>query len=140
MIDPVGKLITDLRADTGLAAEVGNKVWGGELPERFEGEALPPDPRPFVLLSRLGVGRIRAPQQRVRIAVRCVHKTERDAARLYGLVSDVLHNHGPRKSTAGVAIYRSNEEVGGQPDLDPITNWPSETAIYEVFAASLALT
>ena len=54
-------------------------------------------------------------------------------------VSNALHNQGPRIGPTGIAIYRSYEEVGGQPTTDPVTGWPFELAIFVVFAAAQAV-
>jgi len=131
-VDPIGRLISELRADAGVSAIVGVKVWGAELPDNVSA-----DPRPYVLVHRLIATRMkRAPVQAVRVSAQCVAKTPRLAAQLYGAVSDALHIKGPRGISGGVGIYLSSEEMGGQPSTDPQTGWPYETALYECFATT----
>jgi hypothetical protein len=136
MVDPLGRIFTDLRADSALAAETGGKIWA-EVPALWNGQPLPEDPRPYVLVNPLAVGRGRhIPIDTHRIAITCYGKDPRLAARLYGLVSDVLHDAGPRHTAGGTALYRSEEEVGGQPANDPLTGWPVNISIYQIWAAS----
>ena len=56
-----------------------------------------------------------------------------------GAVSDALHDIGPRQSTAGKAIYRSQEEASGSAQSDPDTHWPFYTLIVTVHAATVAV-
>ena len=140
MIDPMGRILAELRASAPLATETGGRMWAGEIPEKFQGQPVPKDSRPYVLLHRLGLSRGRHnPVGTFRLSATCMHKTPRDAARLYGMVSDVLHDTGPRYTPGGTAVYRSEEEVGGQPGTDPLTGWPFEIAVYQVWAATLAV-
>jgi hypothetical protein len=130
--DPIGRLITELRVDAGVAALVGTRVWGAEIPDNVSS-----DPRPYILVHRvLAVRMKRAPVQAVRVSIQCVGLTPRLAAVLYGAVSDALHVKGPRYTSGGIGIYLSEEEVGGQPLTDPQTGWPYETAVYNVWATT----
>jgi len=139
MIDPLGKLVTEVRA--ALQADGG--VWpvavrGGD---RYEGEATTSgDVPPLVILRRLNTVRSRYATGRYRIGVTVYGDTRPDAAELYGRVSDALHIIGPRVSPSGVAIYISREEVGAQAGEDPDTRWPSETAVVIVHAATQVVT
>ena len=140
MIDPMGKLLAELRANGPLTAETAGHVWAGELPDRFQGATPSTDPRPYVLLHHLGNRRGRHnPVGYFRVQVTSVGKSPRLATKLYGLVSDVLHDAGPRYASGGTAVYRSEEEIGGQPANDPVTGWPVEISIYEVWAATLSV-
>lgn len=142
MTDPTGQLLAELRADGPLVAEctVG-RIWAGEKPELVNGVALPPDARPYVILRPLIVAREpRNPKGLHRYVVQCVHKTPRDAKRLYGLVSDVLHDKGPRTSATKVGIWHSYEDPGSANyQVDPSTFYPYWQATYSVFAATLAV-
>jgi hypothetical protein len=134
-IDAVGKIILELRADTAVAAIVGTKVWGQEIPDNIDA-----DPRPFILVHNLvNVPHSREPLQNSRVSIMAVGLTPRLAAALYVAVSNALHDKGPRHTAGGTAIYRSHEEAGGQPMTDPQTGWPSSTAIYVLQAASIPL-
>jgi hypothetical protein len=139
MIDPLGKVVTEVR--TALAADGGTwpvTVRGGG---RYEGEAATSgDTPPLVIIRRLSNSRAIPGTARYRLGVTSYGTTRPEAAELYGRVSDALHLIGPRLNLAGVAIYISREEVGAQAGEDPDTQWPSETAIVIVHAAAQAVT
>lgn len=137
MIDPLGRLLTEIR-DFPAVAALTTRVRGGEpAPRDAEG---PGSYQRFVVLVRLGTTRQkRAPVQEVRIGVRCYGLTFRDAAALYGAVSDAIHNVGPRIGATGVLIHRSYEDVGNGAEKDPDTDQPMESGVIVVYAATRAL-
>ncbi len=136
MIDPLGKLLTEIRDDPAVAA-LTTRVRGGEP---APGDSAVPFGR-FVVLVRLGVAREkRAPVQAVRIAVRCYGSTYGDAAALYGAVSDAIHNVGPRIGATGVLIHRSFDDIGMGADQDPDTGQPHEDGVISLFAATQVVT
>jgi hypothetical protein len=139
MIDPTGAMIVELRdhmaavgaaeptSRRGLAAiAVGDAIYGDQKAANRSA--------PYVVLIRLGPARRmpRAPVVRFRYSARCVGVDEAQASTIYGLVSDWLSARGPRRRSAGVAIYLSTEELGAQATIDPDTSEPLETAIYFV--------
>jgi hypothetical protein len=139
MIDVEGMLVVELRtylasvaaADpTGkrglAAAAVGSKVFGDEKGK----DAV----APYVILRRSGPARRmpRAPLARFRFASLAYGRSYTEASTVAGLVSDCWATKGPRRRSAGVAIYLSTEEVGGQASEDPDTSEPFETGIYIV--------
>ena len=104
----------------------------------------------MVIVTRLGVSRSpRGPRrnrlglQEVRYAVKCYGAEGPEAARLstvlYGAVSDAIHNKGPRRDAQGRYIFRTEDEVGGEPDEDPDTHWRYETVVVNVIAAAQAV-
>lgn len=144
MIDPMGKLVIEIRSNPAVAAlttrvravePVGgaDPDWATEIDpatkvNRFKYR--------FVVLIRLGAIRHkRAGMQWVRIGVRCYGKDPRDAAALYGAVSDAVHNIGPRRNASGVLIFRSFDDVGGEAGKDPDTGQPYEAGVIAVAAA-----
>ena len=134
MIDPLGKLLTEIRDNPAVAA-LTTRVRGGEP---TPGDVAVPFRR-FIVLVRLGTTRNRrAAVQEVRIAVRCYGTTPQDAATLYGAVSDAIHNIGPR-IRAGVLIHRSYDDLGMGADVDPDTKQPHEDGVIAVFAATQAV-
>ena len=136
MIDPLGKLLTEIRDDPAVAA-LTSRIRGGEP---APGDATVPFGR-FVVLVRLGTQRDkRAPVQEVRIAVRCYGSTYRDAAALYGVVSDAIHNVGPRIGATGVLIHRSFDDIGAGASQDPDTGQPHEDGVIQLFAATQVVT
>lgn len=132
IFDVTGKLIVEIRSDARVAAIVGNRVGGRDASAGWSGQA-------YVLITRIGPIRRpgRAPFFRGRVSIDTFGRTEREAADLYGAVSDVLHARGPRRSAGGVALYLSIEEVGGQTVLDPDNRQPVERSIY-TYSAPLA--
>lgn len=139
MIDPLGKVVTEVR--DALQADGGEwpvTVRGGG---RSEGDATTSgDTPPLVIIRRLAGTRAIPGALRLRLAITTYHNTRPLAAELYGRVSDALDRKGPRRNLAGVAIYISREEVGAQAGEDPDTRWPSESSIVIVHAAAQAVT
>lgn len=132
MIDPLGKLLTEIRTDPAVAA-LTTRVRGGEP---APGDAAVPFQR-FVVLVRLGTRRERrAPVQEVRIGLRCYGTSFADAAELYGAVSDAIHNVGPRIGATGVLIHRSFDDSGTGASKDPDTGQPVESGVVQLFAAT----
>ena len=135
MIDPLGKLLTEIRNNPAVAA-LTTRIRGGEP---VSGDAAMPYQR-FVVLVRLGATREkRVPVQEVRVLVRCYGSTYQDAAALYGAVSDAIHNVGPRIG-GGVLIHRSYEDIGNGVEKDPDTGQPHEDGVISVFAATQVVT
>jgi hypothetical protein len=131
MFDPIGKLITELRADPAVAA-LTTRIRGGEP---APGDATTPFQR-FVVLVRLGRMRHRrVPFQSQLIGINCYGTTFADAAVLSGAVSDALHAAGPRLTSAGL-VYNTYEESGGDATKDPGTGQPFETIVVEVLATT----
>ena len=136
MIDPLGKLLTEIRNNPAVAA-LTTRVRGGEP---APGDAAVPFGR-FVVLVRLGMTREkRAPVQEVRIGLRCYGSTFQDAAALYGAVSDAIHNVGPRIGATGVLIHRSYDDIGMGASKDPDTGQPHEDGVIQLFAATQVVT
>lgn len=69
---------------------------------------------------------------RFRFASLAYGRSYTEASTVAGLVSDCWTTRGPRRRSAGVAIYLSTEEIGGQASQDPDTAEPFETGIYIV--------
>lgn len=132
MVSILGRVIVELRSDAAVSAIVGDRVVGGDAPDVSEGLA-------FVQVRRLGPERRkpRAPVTAGRLSVDCYGRTYQEATNLYAAVSDALSAKGPRKSPAGVALYLTVEEVGGQSTIDPDSKQPVERAIYG-YSAPLA--
>lgn len=132
MIVPIGSLVTELRT----ANIASGRIRGGEA---APGDAKTPFQR-FVVLVHLGYQRLhRAPMAIHRIGVRAYAPTPQDASVLYGEISDVIDNAGPRLSDSGVLIYQSLDDVGGAAGKDPDTTQPYEDGVIEVFAYTQVL-
>ena len=136
MIDPLGKLLTEIRNNPAVAA-LTTRIRGGEP---APGDSAVPFGR-FVVLVRLGMTREkRAPVQEVRIGLRCYGSTFQDAAALYGAVSDAIHHVGPRIGATGVLIHRSYDDIGMGASKDPDTGQPHEDGVIQLFAATQVVT
>jgi hypothetical protein len=137
--DPLGTLISELR-DANLAGKrVRSKPFIDSADPTNSDVQDAGHYRRFVILTVLGYSRWprgRLPMQRVRVGARCYGATEQDAAALYGELSDLIDNRGPRLSAAGVAIYQSLDEVGGQAELDPDTDQPYCSGVIELLAGT----
>jgi hypothetical protein len=144
MIDPLGRLIVEVRAFPAVAA-ITDRVRGAEPRGAFggdPGDARGPDAYvPFIVLSRLGTARVkgRVPIAEVRIGFRAYGATPQAAAALYGALSDAVHNVGPRVGAGGVLIHRSYDDVGGAAARDPDTKQPYEDGVISLFAATSAV-
>ena len=137
MIDCLGFLLTGIR-DSPAVAAITTRIRGGEP---AAGDALGPGSYvPFVVLTNLGSRREpRAAMQTVRIAARCYGASFPLAAALAGAVSDAVSNIGPRRSSSGVLIYRTYDDIGLGAEKDPDTGQPHQDLIVEVFAATVAV-
>ena len=140
-VDPLGKLLTEIRSNTTVAA-LTTRIRGGEpmgATDTDPGDARGPGNYiRFVVLVRLAPERWkRVPVQTVRIVARCYGTSYQDAATLAGAVSDAIHNIGPRRTTPGVLVYRSFDDVGMGAEKDPDTGQPHEDIVIEAFAATV---
>lgn len=139
MVDPTGALIVETRQSIAAVAAAEPTTRRG-LAAIAVGDAVYGDVKgadrsaPYVVFVRLGPARRmpRAPVVRFRYAARCYGTDEAQATTVYGLVSDALATKGPRRRSAGVAIYLSTEELGGQATIDPDSSEPLETVIFFV--------
>jgi hypothetical protein len=143
MIDPLGRILTEIRDDAAVAA-LTTRIRGGEPmatgdPSNHDAQGAG-SYRRFVVLVRIGRTRLpRAPIQEVRIAARCYGLTYQDAAALAGVVSDAVHARGHRITPANAVIFGSFEDGGGEAVKDPVTDQPYETVVISVGALTEAL-
>lgn len=148
MIDPLGTLVREARADAAVAALVGTRVAGGDFDPHW-----PADPRPCVVLVRSTPSRMpfgqrgsgRLGLQELLVIARCYgapdaqgdpRVAQRTSAQLAGAVSDAFHNQGPRRDSAGRVLFRTDSITGGGPGTDPDTRWPYEVVMARVVAAA----
>jgi hypothetical protein len=130
MTDPMGFLVTLMR-DASIA---GKRVRGGEP---AQGDAQPRQLwQRFVVLTLLGRTREpRAPVQSLRVGVRAYAATYQDASALYGEISDLMNNAGPRVSASGIVIHNTLDSDSSQ-DQDPVTGQPYVNGVMEVIAGT----
>lgn len=142
MRDPLGALIAELRTANLASGRVRGFEPASANPADAGDARGPGQYIRFVVLVVLGTSRWRKgrlPLQRVRVGARCYGVTAQDAAALYGELSDLLDNRGPRLNSQGVAIYQSLDEVGGQAERDPDTKQPYCTGVIELLAGTEVL-
>jgi hypothetical protein len=144
MLDPMGALVAELRADPDVAALVGDRVRGGEpkgASATYEGDALGPgDYKAFVVLVALDDPPwLRVPVQRAIYAFNCFAATYQQARTLYGAVVKALHYAGPRLKGNGLGIYLIVIETGGEQDSDPDTRQPLIRGTIRVTATAQAI-
>lgn len=133
LIDPLGKILTEIRSDATVAT-LTTRVRGGEP---APGDALGAGHyQRFVVLTNLGHSRLkRSPVQEVRLLAKCYGSTHQDAALLAGAVSDAIHAKGHRL-TAGVSIFGSFDDGGDGASRDPDTDQPYEAVVISVGAST----
>jgi hypothetical protein len=142
MWDPVGKLLTELRDDSAVAAIVSANptvsVPRVRSPKPGPGDAQQATAyRAFIVIATLATPRLASvPVQRSRHVVRCYGRTPEEADLLYRAASDALHHKGPRQTGAGHAIYVSHDDTGAAYEEDPDTHQP----LYAFVVESLATT
>lgn len=138
LMDPMGALITELRADSGVSALVGARVRGGEP---APGDARDPGQyQAFVVLIGPPAPNSRVPISRSSITVRCYGSTFQNATAVWGAVVKALHAVGPRLKGNGLGIYRSAFLEEADTLKDPDTEQPYVEGTIEVTATAQAVT
>jgi len=139
MMDPLGKLLLELRDDLEVDALVDGRVRGQEP---APGDAMGAGQyKAFVVISTLATPRLpRVPVQRSRYGVRCYGRTPQEAMELYGACSDAIHLIGPRLKSNGLGIYISLDDTGGTASRDPDTQQPLVDFVIELLATTQAVT
>lgn len=140
MIDPIGAVITLLRADTAVAALVSQRV---------RGEVLDREPLPLVVVVEnaatrrpFGPGSGRIHMALSTIVCRCYGPDSPTGAitarQLAGAVSDALHNLPP--TTVGTKYLARGyaPEIGGM-ERDPVTKWPMTPVVVDIYYATEAV-
>jgi hypothetical protein len=146
MWDPVGKLLTELRDDTAVAAIAGENPHEPvqarvRSPKPGQGDSQGPGHyRAFVTIATLATPRHPSvPLQRARHVVTCYGRDPEEAAALYIACSEALHHKGPRQTGSGHGIYVSHDDTGGTEDEDPDTQQPLYRFVVETLATTQVL-
>ena len=130
MIDPMGAVIAELKADATLSSLVHGRVRGEEpAPGDARGPVDPEDPdsgyQAFVVITTFeDPPHPRLPIQRALYGLNCYGATFQNARAVWGAVVKAMHLVGARLASNGVGIYVSVIEGGGESDHDPDTNQP----------------
>ncbi len=136
IVDLTGKAITELLANAGVTAIVGQKV---------RGELASNDAPPAVVVVPLAIGyspfgqtrraRLQAPM----FAALCYGVTRPQASQLANAIVEAMELRGPRKDASGRLVYLSLVEGGGEVELDPNTRWPVATVTFRLIGAQQAV-
>jgi hypothetical protein len=134
LVDPLGRILTEIRDDPAVAA-ITTRIRGGEP---APGDALGPGSYlPFVVLTRLGgLREKRLPIQEVRLNVASYGVTAQGAAALAGACSDAIHGIGPCISTGGVGIWVAFDDGDAGAVRDPDTQQWREDFVVSITAAT----
>lgn len=137
LMDPMGALITELRADGDLASLVGTRVRGGEL---APGDAAGAGHyQAFVLLTGAPAPMARVPVSRSNYGVRCYGATYQNATAVWGAVVKALHYVGPRVKNSGLGIYITRLDETAEPAKDPDTGQPYIEGTIRIIATAQAI-
>lgn len=139
--DVLAKLIIELKADSGVAAIVGNRVAGLEPVAGWAkgpGEYLA-----FVVLVQLDSPVIPGvPVQRSVIVARCYGGGETpvvQASALRWAVHHAIQLRGQRVHANGLGIYQTLETAGGDAERDPDTRQPYYSVVITALATTMAV-
>jgi hypothetical protein len=156
MMDPMGGLIADIRADVDVQDLVGadecgfRRVRGGEAqgaglcangtPRTADGLGAG-HYRAFIVLASLDDPPLpgRVPVQRALYSVACYGTTFQNARAVWGAVVKATHLIGERVKSNGLGIYLSAIDSGGGQDKDPDTGQPVYRGVIRVYAATQAV-
>ena len=139
MLDPLGKLLTELRSDPSVSALVGTRVRGDE-PAPGDAEAAG-SYQAFIVITSLSNARLRGvPVVNWTYGVNCYGATPKDAMAVYMACSDAIHRLGPRvRASDGLGIYISLDTAGGSAENDPDTGQPFVSFTVELIATTQAV-
>lgn len=141
MLDPLGAVVTELRADPDVVNLVSDRVRGGEpkgKTDLYEGDALGPGSyKAFIVLTTLDrPPHPSLPIQRAIFGVACYGTTYQNASAVWGAVVKAVHRVGERVKASGLGIYISAVETGGSQDTDPDTKQPLVRGTIRVIATA----
>ncbi len=136
MIDPLGKVLIELRDDLAFSLWHEGRVRGEEA---APGDARGPgEYQRFVVIATLATPRERrVPIQRSTYAVNVFGISPKDAMAGYVLASDVIHRAGVRMAGTGanrIGIWNSFDDSGGTAERDPQTGQPFVTFVVSLIA------
>jgi len=143
LLDPMGALISELRADADVAALVATRVRGGEPApgtDTTPGDARGPGRyQAFIVLTGAPAPMGRVPVTRSTYGVRCYGVTYQNATAVWGAVVKALHFAGPRLKANGLGIFTSYLEESAEPGADPDTQQPYVEGTIRINATAQAI-
>lgn len=132
MIDPLGRILTEIR-DWPAVAAITTRVRGEEMAQG--------DKPPLVIIRSFPTTRLgpRIPVLRHGYAVLCFGSSPKQTTELTLAVATAIHNLEPRQNASGVAIYQSFHSTIGGMETDPDTSWPFRTIFPSVIASTMSV-
>lgn len=138
IIDPMGSLVVELRADADVADVVDTRV-GGFEPKTGWARG-PKEYQAFIVLSMLDAPpHPRVPMTFADVGVRCYGVTAQGAWDVWARVVKAMHQVGPRIKANGLGIYKTIVVTGGAQDRDPDTKQPVVTGTIRLIATTQAV-
>lgn len=139
MLDPLGSLITEARADSTLAGLTGSRIRGFEA---AEGDAKGAGSyQAFVVIAALSVPpHPRLPITFAEYGVACYGSTPQNAWAVWAALVRVFHGTTPRTKSNGLGIYRTAITNGGEQEKDPDTAQPVVRGTIQLIATAQAVT
>lgn len=133
-VDPLGKLLTEIRDFPSVAA-ITSRIRGEELAQG--------DVPPLVIIrsfptSRL-TGALRIPILRHGFAILCYGTTPKQATQLALAVAEAVQTLEPRTNAAGTAIYQSFHGTINGVETDPDTKWPFRTIFPSALVSTMSV-
>ncbi len=131
MADTLAAVVAILSADTGLAAEVGSRIYGGELPAEQAG------PRPLAALVASVSGGVSltgdtyAEFDTRRFDLFAYGRTQSEAVRLADRAELVLRRVR-RGVFAGVLVHWVSSAGGATDGRDPALTWPRAFRSFQI--------
>lgn len=134
--NPLAALVAYLRADADVAALVGVRVFGRELP-RAETDAMP---RQAVVLKRAGGGLLGRGYQEygdIRVDVYCYGATGLEADELHDEVRAALKHRLRATVAAGVLLHWARPSSDGSSGREPDTDWPLTVSSWQLLSSDV---
>lgn len=137
-LDPLGALVSELRADSDVEDLVDDRVRGFEpAPGDAQNSG---DYQAFIVISALDVTpHPRVPATFALYDIACYGVTGQNAWAVYGAVAKALHAVGSRMKANGLGIYRTFVLSGGDQDRDPDTRQPVVRATVRLIGTTQAV-
>ena len=137
LVDPMGSIVTELRADLDVAALVGTRVRGGEA---ATGDAKGAGQyQAFIVVTGAPAPMLSVPVSRSSYGIRCYGATYQNATAVWGAAVKALHRVGPRVKASGLGIYLTTIDESAEPGSDPDTGQPYIEGTIRIIAAAQAI-
>lgn len=150
MLDPLGAVVAEAKADAALTLLVAGRVRGGEpAPKRIEagvtvydGDAHGPGGyKAFIVITTLDLPiHPQLPITFAEYGVNCYGVTYQNAAEVWAAFVAAFHKVRSRTKASGLGIYGSTIVQGGSQDADPDTKQPVIRGVLRIIATASPVT